>query len=157
MFGKLNNEEIEALLREQIIGRIGCHAGGVTYVVPIGYVFDDNCVYAHTIEGMKMDIMRRNPNLCFQVDNTKNLANWRSVICWGEFQELKTEPERREALQKLNARALPIISSETMHLTPQWPFSTDRSEEVEGVFFRIRITEKTGRFERSADDFFFAT
>jgi hypothetical protein len=35
MFGRLNLEEIDELLHQQIIGRIGCHSDGVTYIVPI--------------------------------------------------------------------------------------------------------------------------
>jgi uncharacterized protein len=157
MFGKLNDNEIEELISQQIVGRIGCHADGITYVVPVSYVYDGGCVYAHTFEGLKMQLMRKNPRLCFQVDNTKNLANWKSVISWGNFEELKGEKERMEAFKKLNVRALPLVSSETMHIGPQWPFSDNKPEDIKGIFFRICLTEKTGRFEKSPDEFFFAT
>lgn len=157
MFGKLNSAEIEELIGQQIVGRIGCHADGITYVVPVSYAYDGTFVYGHTFEGMKINLMRKNPKLCFQVDNTKNLANWKSVICWGEFEELTDEAECSQALEKLNSRALPIISSETMHVSPVWPFSADKNDKVGGIFFRIRLAEKTGRFEKSNEDYFFAT
>jgi len=32
--------------------------------------------------------MRKNPEVCFQLDVIENLASWRSVICWGTFEEL---------------------------------------------------------------------
>ena len=83
MFGKLNNEEIEGLIQSQLIGRIGCHADDVTYVVPISYAYDGTYLYGHTYEGMKVDMMRKNPKICFEVDSTRNLANWQSVIGWG--------------------------------------------------------------------------
>lgn len=156
MIGKLNNKEIEELIHQQIVGRIGCHADGVTYVVPISYAYDGTYVYGHTFEGMKINLMRKNPKLCFQVDNTKNLANWKSVICWGEFEELKDEESCKNALHKLNERRLPIIHSETMQVSPNWPFTDDKDEKI-GIFFRIKLTEKTGRFEKSKDEYFFAT
>jgi nitroimidazol reductase NimA-like FMN-containing flavoprotein (pyridoxamine 5'-phosphate oxidase superfamily) len=157
MFGNLNNEQIEKLLVSQLIGRVGCHADGVTYIVPISYAYDGTYVYAHSFNGMKIEMMRKNPKVCFEIDNTKNLANWQSVICWGEFEELQTEEDKELALKKLNNRILPIISSETMHITPEWPFPPDHNERVVGIFFRIKLTAKTGRFEKTADEFFFAT
>ena len=157
MFGKLSPEEIDQLLSHQIVGRIGCHADGVTYIVPISYAYDGTFIYAHSFKGMKLTIMQKNPKVCFEVDDTKNLANWKSAICWGEFEELSDESQKEEAFQILNNRVLPILSSETMHISPEWPFPTENTNKVEGVFFRIRISEKTGRFEKSADEFFFAT
>ncbi len=41
MFGELNPEEIEQLLSAQLVGRIGCHADGTTYVVPVSYGYQD--------------------------------------------------------------------------------------------------------------------
>jgi len=156
MFGKLDHEGIEELLRRQLVGRIGCYANGITYVVPISYAYDGDFVYCHASEGMKIDMMRKNPNICFEVDNTSNLANWQSVICWGVFEELPEGSERNQALEKLEGRVLPMLSSETMHLTPQWPFSSNENA-ISGIVFRIKLTQKTGRFERTSGEFFFAT
>lgn len=155
MFGRLNNAEIEELMSRQIIGRIGCHADDTTYVVPISYAYDGEYVYGHTFEGMKINMMRKNPKVCFEVDNTKNLANWQSVISWGIFEELPNGPERDEAVRKLEVRTLPILHSETMHLSPLWPFRS--GDTIKGIIFRIRLTEKTGRFEKSQNEYFFAT
>jgi len=157
MFGELNREEIEELIKNQFIGRLGCYADGVTYVVPISYAYDGTYIYGRTFEGMKINMMRHNSKVCFEVDNTRNLANWQSVIAWGEFEEMKEKNEKRNALQKLYDRALPMISSETMHITPQWPFPAKEIDEIDGIFYRIRLTEKTGRFEKSTDEFFFAS
>jgi len=32
---ELTRAEVDELLRERTVGRIGCHADGVTYVVPV--------------------------------------------------------------------------------------------------------------------------
>ena len=156
MFGKLNAEEIEQLISSQLIGRLGCHADNRTYVVPVSYAYDGEYIYTHTFEGMKIDMLRKNPSVCFQVDDTHDLANWRSVVCWGEFEELKDTEGKDLALKHLNARKFPLISSETMHLSSIWPFS-ESSEYAKGIFFRIRLTEKTGRFEKSKEEYFFAS
>jgi nitroimidazol reductase NimA-like FMN-containing flavoprotein (pyridoxamine 5'-phosphate oxidase superfamily) len=75
------------------------------------------------------------------------MANWKSVVAWGTFEELTGEDERNEGLQKLLERILPDISSDTVKLSPQWPFPTEDYTKIEGIVFRIRLTEKTGRFE----------
>src|SRR5690349_12609268 len=137
MIGKLSPTEIEDLLKHEIIGRIGCHADDVTYVVPVSYAYDGKYIYGRTHEGMKINIMRKNPKVCFQVDRMMDMANWKSVIAMGEFHEL-TEPEaRRAAVEKLINRTLPVLSSETVKLTPEWPFKGGDASTVDGIIYRI--------------------
>jgi uncharacterized protein len=147
MFGKLNNAQIEKVIADNFIGRLGCHAAGKTYVVPISYAYDGQFIYARTFEGLKISMMRKNPKVCFQIDQMENMANWKSVVTWGTFEELTNENDRNEGLEKLVSRMLPEIASETVKLSPQWPFPTDDFSKIKGIIFRIRITEKTGRFE----------
>jgi len=40
MLGKLTMAEIEEVIKHQIVGRIGCHANGMTYRVPVSYAYD---------------------------------------------------------------------------------------------------------------------
>ena len=150
MFGILSSEEIENVLHHQVVGRLGCHAGGLTYVVPISYGYDGEFIYGHTVEGMKIDLMRKNPNVCFEVDTMVNMANWKSVIAWGEFEELNEEPGRQLAIQKLHERILPMISSATIKLSSDWPFTPKNTHSITGIVFRIRLSEKTGRFENNS-------
>lgn len=149
MFGKLSPEEIESVLSTQVVGRIGCHADDTTYVVPINFTYDGEFVYCYTQEGMKVALMRKNPQVCFQTDDLTNMANWKSVILWGSFEELPEGKERREALDKLVNRIMPMVSSERVHQSDDWPFTNNVTEQVKGIVFRIRLTKKTGRFERS--------
>lgn len=149
MIGKLQDNEIEQVLHQQVLGRLGCHADETTYIVPISYAYDGEFIYVHTQEGRKIDMMRKNPKVCFQTDIMKNMANWKTVIAWGEYEELKSEQQRRHALQYLIDRILPIISSETTHLSPQWPFAPEDMNEIKGIVFRIRLQNKSGRFERN--------
>ena len=147
MFGNLDAAETEKVIAGNIIGRLGCHADDITYVVPISYAYDGEYIYARTFEGLKVSLMRKNPDVCFQVDEMEDMANWKSVVTWGKFEELTAGNERNAGLQKLIARILPEISSETVKLSPEWPFSTTDLTKIEGIVFRIRLTRKSGRFE----------
>ena len=156
MFGNLNEEEIEAVLHSQLLGRIGCHDDDITYIVPISYAYDGQNIYAHTYKGMKIDIMRKNPKVCFEVENMSNMANWKSVICWGEFEELNHEPDRHYALEKLQDRILPAFPSATTRLSSAWPFHSTDIDQIQGLVFRIQLTKKTGKFENDATPSFIA-
>jgi nitroimidazol reductase NimA-like FMN-containing flavoprotein (pyridoxamine 5'-phosphate oxidase superfamily) len=146
----LSEQQIDQLLLKQVIGRIACSHKDFIYLVPISYAYDGKNIYARTFEGTKLNIMRLNPNVCFEVDDISDMANWKSAITWGTFEELKEEDERKKALKILTQRHLPLSSSITTHLGKTWPFAEDDLQEMEGVLFRINLTKKTGRFECSS-------
>lgn len=75
MFENLDNTEIEEVISNNFIGRLGCQANGKVYVVPISYAYDSNYIYARTFEGMKISMMRNNPNVCFQLDQMGNMSD----------------------------------------------------------------------------------
>jgi nitroimidazol reductase NimA-like FMN-containing flavoprotein (pyridoxamine 5'-phosphate oxidase superfamily) len=143
MIGVLESDEIEDVLHHQSIGRIGCHANNITYVVPVSYAYDGAYIYGHTYEGMKIKMMRENPKVCFEVDTMGNMANWKSVICWGEFEELTNSDDRKIAIQKLLDRILPLITTHTVPL--HTPFPPTDFNRANGIVYRVRLNEKTGR------------
>src|SRR5262245_40563100 len=101
MLGNLKHQEIENVIGHQLIGRLGCYADGKVYVVPISYAYDGEFIYAFSREGMKVEMMRKNPEICLQIDNMGYMDNWQSVIIWGKFEELSDQELRNDALVKL--------------------------------------------------------
>jgi nitroimidazol reductase NimA-like FMN-containing flavoprotein (pyridoxamine 5'-phosphate oxidase superfamily) len=87
---ELSRAEIEEFLRAQRIARLGCHAGSVTYVVPLVYAYEDGAVVAVTTEGRKTAMLRENPRVCVEVDeyDIDGKGSWRSVIAYGTCEEL---------------------------------------------------------------------
>lgn len=148
MLGDLTANQIETVLHREVVGRIGCHAEDTTYVVPMTYAYDGQFVYGHTREGMKIDMMRKNPNVCFEVDVMDNMSNWRSVIAWGTFEELKTPEERETGMQQLIDRVMPILTGETTVSHLMTDGHGKYVESMKGVVYRIKLTKKTGRYEK---------
>lgn len=148
MLGALTTDQIENVLRSEIIGRIGCYSQHELYVVPVTYAFHEGCIYAHSQEGRKILMMRENPHVCFQVDAMDDMTNWRSVLVWGDYQELKSEEERKAAMKILVDRLAPFVISATVHPTHGHP-----PEAVEkakkSVVFKIIVRRSSGRFEKS--------
>jgi nitroimidazol reductase NimA-like FMN-containing flavoprotein (pyridoxamine 5'-phosphate oxidase superfamily) len=87
---ELSGDEIDEFLRGQRIARLGCHAGGVTYVVPLIYAYENGAVVAVTTEGRKTAMLRENPSVCVEVDeyDVDGRGSWRSVIAQGSAEEL---------------------------------------------------------------------
>jgi nitroimidazol reductase NimA-like FMN-containing flavoprotein (pyridoxamine 5'-phosphate oxidase superfamily) len=110
-------EDIEALLRTAIVGRIACCSHGAV-------------VYAHSGPGRKLDLMRAEPRVTFEVDQAEASDRWRSVIAEGEFEEIDDPTERASALRVIYPSPLEIPD-----LGPQT------------VVFRIRLTARSGRYE----------
>lgn len=89
---ELSRGEIDEFLRNQRIARLGCHADGVTYVVPLIYAYDEDggAVVAVTTEGRKTAMLRANPRVCVEIDeyDVDGKGSWRSVIAHGTYEEL---------------------------------------------------------------------
>jgi nitroimidazol reductase NimA-like FMN-containing flavoprotein (pyridoxamine 5'-phosphate oxidase superfamily) len=133
---ELNRAEIDEFLRGEFVGRIGCHADGETYVVPVIYAYDGEAVYVYSIEGRKVGMMRSSPEVCFEVDRYDGPGEWRSAIAYGRYEELEgAGAERAKTLLR-----------ERFASGPRGP--RPRSDGGTPVAFRIVIREVTGRRKR---------
>jgi uncharacterized protein len=152
MLGSLSAADIEATLQEASYGRLGCHANGRTYVVPVGYAYDGERLVCHSTEGLKIEMMRSNPNVCFEVEIVEDLGNWRSVVAWGKFVELKGT-EAATALGLLIDRLTPLLPSAEMPRHGMRSVTPPAREPGAStpVIYAIHLEEKTGRFERIAE------
>src|SRR5262249_47254241 len=147
MIGELSPPQIEQLLHEQVVGRIGCHSRGQTYVVPVTYAYVDGAIVSHTGNGLKVQMMRENPSVCFEVEDL-HLPQWSSVIAQGRYEELSGD-DADVALEQLEARlgATPP-SMVSMPRQGAGVYEPGSHLQRPGVVFRIVIAEKTGRYDR---------
>jgi len=132
----LLEKDARELLSTCRVGRLGCVDNGEPYVVPINYVFEDGSVYSHSLPGRKIEVLRANPRACLQVDEIENDFVWRSVIAYGNFEEIRVPSDRRSILSKLLAR-FPL-------LTPVESQMAQDAGAPDSVVFRIRIDRLTG-------------
>jgi nitroimidazol reductase NimA-like FMN-containing flavoprotein (pyridoxamine 5'-phosphate oxidase superfamily) len=149
MLGVLSENEIEDVLEQQAIGRIGCHADGITYVVPINYVYKDGYVYGHSAEGKKIDMLRSNPQVCFQIDDIESITQWKSVITWGVYEEITDGKEMQKAMQEIIRHIMPLITDNNAH--PSHGITESESDigtSVDLILYKILLNKKTGRFEQ---------
>jgi nitroimidazol reductase NimA-like FMN-containing flavoprotein (pyridoxamine 5'-phosphate oxidase superfamily) len=145
----MTRAQIDHVLRSELTGRIGCYALKKVYVVPVSYVYDGRAIYAHSADGLKIRMMRKNPHVCFQVDHIDNLANWRSVLAWGVYEEVKSADEQVRVLNMLHDRFGTLTTGESVK--PKHPEETLQKVEKSKrpVIYRIPVDEVSGRYEKS--------
>jgi hypothetical protein len=135
VIGVLGQREIDVVLRRGRIGRLACSANDRPYVVPITYAYDGGAIYGCTMPGRKVDVMREQPLVCFEVEEIIGPTCWRCVLVEAVFEELADEAARQAALARL---------------APDSGRAVAPSQTANGqlIVFRLRPLATTGRFER---------
>jgi uncharacterized protein len=131
MIGLLHPDEIEAVLHRHHIGHLACLTAEGPYIVPITYVYRGGAVYAHTRPGRKLSALRADGRICFEVEERWSDTTWRSVVAMGIFEEVTDAGERQAVLGWLGGAM---------------PNESRAGDDGTGIIFRLRLTEKTGRF-----------
>lgn len=107
----MNTDEIRELLSRASAGRLGMCKSNEPYVVPVCFVYQDCKIFFHSaFEGKKMDFMRANPTVCFQVDEhslassskpCKFTMHYLSAVATGRVRFLTDSNEKLKILKLL--------------------------------------------------------
>jgi len=139
-----NREDIENILRKSKVCRLAMVDGDKPYMVPLNFGYSDGCLFFHCAkQGRKIDLIKKNPNICFEVDELIRLkkaslaCDWgidfKSVIGSGKAQFLE---DSKEKIQALNA-----IMSQYSGRTFEYP-----DEMLEKTLvIKVVIEEMTGK------------
>lgn len=149
----LSDTDIDALLSSQVIGHLGCSESSKPYVFPIAYLYKDNAIYGQTTEGKKVEILEKNPKVCFQVEEVTD-DGWKSAMVWGYYEDFdfsKPQSATVAAAAQLLALKLGVKQSAYGVHIPYTMGETLEPLMVNGkraTLFRIVIEEKSGRMLR---------
>lgn len=100
---------ILSVLEKAEVCRLGMCRGNVPYIVPMNFGIEDNNLYFHCArEGKKLDIIRENNKVCFEMETDVQLleseipcrwgAKYTSIIGFGKAEILETEEEKTNGL-----------------------------------------------------------
>jgi hypothetical protein len=100
---------IEAIIRTSLVCRLGLSDENRPYIVPLCFGYQDRTLYFHGAkEGKKIDLLRKNPYVCFEFDlnsgvkEAENACKWgmsyQSVIGSGKAILVDQSEEKKEAL-----------------------------------------------------------
>lgn len=136
--------DIESILQRATVCRVALCDNGVPYVVPLSFGYLDDRLYFHSAPvGKKIDIIKHNNNVCFEVDIDRAVveaevpcqwsAKYRSVIGLGKAHLVEDPDEKR--------RALEIIVSHYSAGSYEYPHEAINSVAI----FRVDIESMTGK------------
>ncbi len=79
-----DRQEIEAILAEAMVCRIGLADESTPYVVPVSFGYEDGSLYIHSApEGKKLALLAKNPRCCFEVDICDGVIRDNKPCSWG--------------------------------------------------------------------------
>ena len=141
-----DKSEIEAIIQNAQICRLAMLDGQRPYMVPLCYGYQDNTLYFHSANvGKKLDLLRSNNQVCFEIDmdckvvRGENACKWgmqyKSIIGYGKAEFLEDPAAKR--------RALDIIMAQ--YAGPDSKFTYEDSEIKHTVVIQVRVESITGK------------
>jgi hypothetical protein len=144
--------QILSWLREVTVGRLAFANDGEPYIVALNFGIlatePLTLVFHCAATGRKLDMMFRNPRVCFEADLPGELSDagdtacrwgmaFRSVVAWGHLEQIQDEGEKKAALEALMNK----YASKR-----DWIFEAAALESV--VVLKLTIEEITAKQKR---------
>ena len=136
---------IEDVIRKSSICRLGLCRDSRAYIVPLNFGYQDKTLYFHSAkEGTKIEILKKNPDVCFEFDIDMGIVrldesgcNWsnryQSVVGFGKAIIIEGVEQKRDALD--------ILMANYSDRKFDYPFSS-----IENTFtFKVEIESMTGK------------
>ncbi len=78
-----DRNEIDSIIQSAGICRLGLTDGSSPYIVPMNFGYRDNVLHFHSAPaGRKIDILRRNNHVCFEIDIENGIKGAESACSW---------------------------------------------------------------------------
>lgn len=135
---ELERAEAEAILARNHVGRLAYAFHDRVDIEPIHYVFADGVITCRTTSGAKLEALRHQHGVAFEVDEIEGLFDWRSVVVQGlAYIAEPTGSEHEERSYRDAVAALRAFLPGTFEHDDPTPFRT--------VILRIHVDAVTGR------------
>lgn len=141
---EMSHKEVEQFLTCARVGRLGICLEDGPYVVPVGYAYAAGKIFFHTCNtGLKMKGIKRNPNVCFEVDEElSDISLSKSVIVFGTAEIIHNKAKMIPYLQKLIDKYRIAVGFDEYMNRP----GRDKKSELEAVrICTITVKKMTGR------------
>ena len=137
-FSNLERTACEALLARNSVGRIAYAFHNRVDIQPINYVYVGEWLYGRTSPGTKLEVLKHQPWVAFEVDEVEAQFEWKSVVVRGGFYTFSHDGPETEARSWEQA---------IDHLRTLLPETWTGADPVafRNVVFGIHVDEMTGR------------
>ena len=130
----MTHDEMERLLKKCSTGRLGLSSQNEPYIVPVSYRYGKGRIFFHSAkQGKKVDFIKNNNRVCFEVDELQGDLGWANVICYGTA-ILRDDIEAKKEWNEV--------------LTGQKPSDEviARLEKIDSYVGTVQIEDMTGRY-----------
>ena len=137
-------KEIEKILQESTVCRLAMVDEDKPYMVPLNFGYRDGYLFFHSAkEGRKIDVIQKNPNVCFEVDQLIKFKKAKTACEWGVEYKSVIGSGRAQLLDKLDEKivALNVIMSHYSDRTFDYP---DEALE-KTLVIKVQIERMTGK------------
>ncbi|MBU3713725.1 MAG: hypothetical protein FGM46_02115 [Ferruginibacter sp.] len=142
MIHLLSKEECIHLLKENNYGHLGCNDGFNTYIYPTGYVYEENSIVCQSLQGSKIEIMRKNNRVCFQVETFNEKKEKNTVTLLGNYIEVTDIAQRYQILSNFIKKMIEIKTSQDLSVLMK------KSTAIRPIIYRILVDEIIGNTEK---------
>ena len=146
---KMNENEIEELIREQFLCRIAFKGDLQPYIAPFQYAYVNGILYFHfTDYGKKMSFFKQETPVCVEIERyTPNLSEYGFVVLTGKLRLVEDHEERKTAIEKMAERGKQKLSANFLiaHGFSQGSEWTDFTLDKPILIIKLdEVTEKIG-------------
>ena len=79
-----SKEEIESVIKKALVCRLGMADESGPYIVPLSFGYREGSLFFHSAkEGRKLDILRKNNKVCFEIDTDHEIVESEKACKWG--------------------------------------------------------------------------
>ena len=136
--------EIEGIINKANVIRVAVCENNRPYIIPLNFGYKDKCIYIHSSKkGKKIDILKKNNNISFEVDIDNVLVDsekacgfsmkYKSVVGFGKAYFISDLKGKKEALD--------IIMSH--YSKGDFDYSSEQIEKI--CLIRLDIESMTGK------------
>ncbi len=136
---------LEEILSGAILCRVAMMDGDLPYLIPFNYGYRDGALYIHSaLEGKKIDLLRKDKRVCFEVEDTMEITKgdkacdwstrYRSVVGYGTVEILSDDESKQQGLEVIMAQ----------HGAPELLEFNQRNLD-RMVILKLTITSMTGK------------
>jgi nitroimidazol reductase NimA-like FMN-containing flavoprotein (pyridoxamine 5'-phosphate oxidase superfamily) len=79
-----SKEEIESVIQNALVCRLGMADENGPYIVPLSFGYRESSLFFHSAkEGRKLDILKKNNKVCFEIDTDHEIVKSEKACKWG--------------------------------------------------------------------------
>ena len=137
-------ERIETIIRQCKVCRLGFVDNNSAYIVPMNFGYQDNGLDFHSGgEGRKVDLLKKSPDVCFEMDRIIRMITSKDACEWGVEYESVIGTGKALIIEALDEKKQALNFIMAQYSKKAYDFNPESLEKT--LVFKVTIKEMTGK------------